>query len=199
MEPLNYNLLFHWFVGLNLDDAVWVPTVFSKNRDHLLEGQIAGALMAEVLRAADQHWLLSHENFTFDGTLREAWARHNSVRPKDCPTPTSSDGDPKNPKLNLRNEKRLNATHQSLTHADARISRKSNGTASILGHLGIVAPPRAPSFKRCPRVGVFCGQPGGEHRRDNVPMSWPRACTPSLARGAPSGRGRAPTQCYRMQ
>ena len=134
----NYNLLFRWFVGLNPDDAVWVPTVFSKNRDRLIEGQIADAFMAEVLRVADARQLLSHEHFTVDGTLLEAWASHKSVRPKDDPSPTPSTGGPKNPAVNFRGEKRSNATHQSVTDPEARIARKSNGTASILGHLGSV-------------------------------------------------------------
>ena len=92
MEQLNYSLLFRWFVGLNPDDAVWVPTVFSKNRDRLIDGQIAEAFLQEVLQAADQRGLLSHEHFTVDGTLLEAWASHKSVRPKDDPSPPPSDG-----------------------------------------------------------------------------------------------------------
>jgi len=138
MEQLNYNLLFRWFVGLNPDDAVWVPTVFSKNRDRLIDGDIAQAFLQEVLKAADARALLSHEHFTVDGTLLKAWASHKSVRPKDDPSPPSSDGDPKNPTVNFRGEKRSNATHQSVTAPDARLTRKSQGTASILGHLGSV-------------------------------------------------------------
>ena len=138
MEQLNYNLLFRWFVGLNPDDAVWVPTVFSKNRDRLIDGQIAEAFMQEVLKAADQRGLLSHEHFTVDGTLLEAWASHKSVRPKDDPSPPPSDGDKKNPSVDFRGEQRSNATHQSVTDPDARLARKSSGTASILGHLGSV-------------------------------------------------------------
>ena len=137
MEQLNYNLLFRWFVGLNPDDAVWVPTVFSKNRDRLIDGQIAEAFMQEVLKAAVSG-LLSHEHFTVDGTLLEAWASHKSVRPKDDPSPPPSDGDKKNPSVDFRGEQRSNATHQSVTDPDARLARKSSGTASILGHLGSV-------------------------------------------------------------
>ena len=74
MEQLDYNLLFRWFVGLNMDDAVWVPTVFSKNRDRLLEGAVAEAFFDEVLREAGEQELLSEEHFTVDGTLLEAWA-----------------------------------------------------------------------------------------------------------------------------
>ena len=138
MEQLNYNLLFRWFVGLNPDDAVWVPTVFTKNRDRLLAGNIADAFLQEVLTAAEARGLLSHEHFTVDGTLLEAWASQKSFRPKDDPTPPPSDGDPKNPTVNFRGEKRSNATHSSVTDPDARLARKSHGTASTLSHLGSV-------------------------------------------------------------
>ena len=138
MEQLNYNLLFRWFVGLNPDDAIWVPTVFTKNRDRLLEGNIADAFLQEVLKAADARGLLSHGHFTVDGTLLEAWASQKSFRPKDDPTPPPSEGDPKNPTVSFRGEKRSNATHASVTDPDARLARKSNGTASTLAHLGSV-------------------------------------------------------------
>ena len=138
MEQLNYNLLFRWFVGLNPDDAVWVPTVFTKNRDRLLDGNIAEAFLQEVLKAAEQRGLLSHEHFTVDGTLLEAWASQKSFRPKDDPTPPPSDGDPKNPTVNFRGEKRSNVTHASVTDPDARLARKSSGMASVLAHLGSV-------------------------------------------------------------
>ena len=94
--------------------------------------------MQEVLKAADARAPLSHEHFTVDGTVLEAWASHKSVRPKDESSPPPSDGDPKNPRVNFRREKRSNATHQSVTDPDARLARKSQGTASILGHLGSV-------------------------------------------------------------
>lgn len=138
MEQLDYNLLFRWFVGLNPDDAVWVPTVFTKNRDRLLEGNIAEAFLHGVLKAADTRGLLSHEHFTVDGTLLEAWASQKSFRPKDDPTPPPSDGDPSNPTVNFRKEKRSNATHQSVTDPDARLARKSGHTAALLCHLGSV-------------------------------------------------------------
>lgn len=138
MEQLDYNLLFRWFVGLNPDDAVWVPTVFTKNRDRLVEGNIADAFLQEILKAADARELLSHEHFTVDGTLLEAWASQKSFRRKDGSTPPSSDGDPKNPTVDFRGEKRSNKTHASVTDPDARLARKSNGTASLLCHLGSV-------------------------------------------------------------
>lgn len=138
MEQLNYNLLFRWFVGLNPDDPVWVPTVFTKNRDRLLEGNIAEAFLHGVHKAAEMRGLLSHEHFTVDGTLLEAWASHKSFRRKDDPTPPPSDGDASNPTVNFRKEKRSNATHQSVTDPDARLARKSQNTAALLCHLGSV-------------------------------------------------------------
>ncbi len=136
MEQLDYNLLFRWFVGLTPDEAVWDPTVFTKNRDRLLAGDIAEAFCQEVLRAADARQLLSHEHFTVDGTLLESWASQKSFRPKADPSPLPSDGDPSNPTVNFRKEKRSNATHQSVTDPDARLARKSNGTTAKLCHLG---------------------------------------------------------------
>lgn len=138
MEQLDYNLLFRWFVGLNPDDAVWVPTVFTKNRDRLVEGNIADAFLQGILKAADRRGLLSHEHFTVDGTLLEAWASQKSFRRKDDPTPPPSDNDPSNPTVNFRKEKRSNKTHQSVTDPDCRLARKSNGTAALLSHLGSV-------------------------------------------------------------
>ncbi|GAC1481874.1 MAG: IS5 family transposase [Gemmatimonadaceae bacterium] len=136
MEQLNYNLLFRWFVGLTPDEVVWDPTVFTKNRDRLLAGHIAEAFCQEVLTAADARGLLSHEHFTVDGTLLEAWASQKSVRPKDDPSPPPSDGDPSNPTVDFRREKRSNATHQSVTDPDARLARTSKGTTTKLCHLG---------------------------------------------------------------
>lgn len=140
MEQLNYNLLFRWFVGLNPDDTVWVPTVFTKNRDRLVEGNIAEAFLGAVLKAADGRGLLSHEHFTVDGTLLEAWASQKSFRRKDGSPPssdTSSDSDTGNPTVNFRKEKRSNRTHESLSDPDARLARKG-GKAALLCHLGSV-------------------------------------------------------------
>src|SRR5712691_3642565 len=139
MEQLDYNLLYRWFVGLNPDDPVWVPTVFTKNRDRLLEGDIAEAFLREVLRLADAHALLSHEHFTVDGTLLEAWASQKSFQPKtpQAPRPPSDD-DPGNPSVNFRGEQRSNPTHRSVTDPDARLTRKSTNTAALLGYVGSV-------------------------------------------------------------
>jgi transposase len=138
MEQLNYNLLFRWFVGLNPDDAVWVPTVFTKNRERLVAGNIADAFLHEILKAADARGLLSHEHFTVDGTLLEAWASQKSFRRKDGTPPPPTDTDRKNPTVNFRGEKRSNATHESVTDPEARLARKSSHTAAVLCHLGSV-------------------------------------------------------------
>jgi transposase len=136
MEQLDYNILYRWFVGLNLDDAVWVPTVFTKNRDRLLGGHIADAFLTEVIAAAEERGLLSNEHFTVDGTLLEAWASHKSFRPKD--DASSDDDDTGNPTVDFRNEKRSNATHRSVTDPDARLARKGKGKEAKLSFQGSV-------------------------------------------------------------
>jgi transposase len=138
MEQLDYNLLFRWFVGLNMDDRIWDVSVFTKNRDRLLQGDVAQAFFEAVTQQARAQGLLSTEHFTVDGTLLEAWASHKSVRPKDEATPPTTDDDPGNPTVDFRGEKRTNATHQSTTDPDAQLVRKSKGQASILGYRGHV-------------------------------------------------------------
>jgi transposase len=136
MEQLEYNLLFRWFVGLNMDEAVWVPTVFSKNRDRLLEGDIAEKFFAHVLGQARNANLLSDEHFSVDGTLIEAWASQKSFQRKDRPAPPPDD--PGNPTIDFHGEKRSNETHQSTTDPDARLARKSGGHESKLSYCGNV-------------------------------------------------------------
>jgi transposase len=135
MEQLDYNLLFRWFVGLNMDDPVWDATTFTKNRDRLLEGDVAHEFFAAIGDQARAQGWLSDEHFTVDGTLLEAWASHKSFRPKDGPPPPS-DGDPGNPSVDFHNERRTNATHQSTTDADARLCRKGKGRPAVLAYLG---------------------------------------------------------------
>jgi len=132
MEQLAYNLLFRWFVGLNMDEEVWVPTVFSKNRDRLLEGDVAEAFFDEVLAEAKHLDLLSAEHFTVDGTLIEAWAGLKSFQRKDGSGPGPSDTDRGNPTIDFHGETRRNDTHASTTDADARLARKGDGKESKL-------------------------------------------------------------------
>jgi transposase len=137
MEQLEYNLLFRWFVGLNMDEAVWVPTVFSKNRDRLLEGDIAERFFGGVLKQAREADLLSDEHFSVDGTLIEAWASQKSFQRKEggqIPPPE----DPGNPTVNFHGETRSNATHESKTDPDARMARKSGGHEAKLAYCGNV-------------------------------------------------------------
>lgn len=136
MEQLDYNLLFRWFVGLAMDDAVWDHSVFAKNRDRLLEGDVARAFFDEVLGQARKKSLLSNEHFTVDGTLIKAWASQKSLKPKQGPPP-KDDGDPGNPTVDFRGERRSNQTHESTTDPDARLARRK-GTESLLALQGHV-------------------------------------------------------------
>ena len=138
MEQLDYNLLFRWFVGLGMDDAVWVPTVFSKNRDRLLEGDIAREFFVRVLAQAKSQHLLSSEHFTVDGTLIEAWAGQKSFRKKEATGEDSSPDDPGNPTVDFHGEKRSNTTHQSTTDPEAKLFRKGKGREAKLSYMGHV-------------------------------------------------------------
>jgi transposase len=137
MEELDYNLLFRWFVGLSMDDAVWDHSVFSKNRDRLLEADIARQFLHHVVALARNHELLSDEHFTVDGTLIEAWAGQKSFAKKDTSTPPQTD-DPGNPTVNFHGEERTNDTHQSTTDPEARLYRKGKGKEAKLSFLGHV-------------------------------------------------------------
>ncbi len=136
MEQMDYNLLFRWFVGLNMDEAVWVPTVFSKNRDRLLEGAVAQAFLLAVLGLARKDDLLSDEHFTVDGTLLEAWASLKSFQRKDKPSDASPGAGDGNPSVDFHGEKRSNETHQSRTDADARLAKKGKGKEAKLAYCG---------------------------------------------------------------
>jgi transposase len=134
MEELDYSVLYRWFVGLSLDDPIWDATTFTKNRDRLLDGDVADAFFAEVLAAIKQEGLLSDEHFTVDGTLLEAWASHKSFKPKG--TDQTPPDDPKNPTINFHGQTRRNDTHQSTTDPDARLYKKASGREAKLGYLG---------------------------------------------------------------
>src|SRR6202163_302220 len=137
MEQLEYNLLFRWFVGLNMDEPVWVPTVFSKNRDRLLNVDIAEKFFAQVLKQARANDLLSDEHFSVDGTLIEAWASQKSFQRKDQDR-TPPPQDPGNPTIDFHGEERRNDTHASTTDPEARLARKSGGHESKLAYCGNV-------------------------------------------------------------
>ena len=138
MEQLDYNLLFRWFVGLSADDPVWDATVFCKNRDRLLDGDIAAKFFAGVLNLPQVHTLLSSEHFSVDGTLIEAWASMKSFVPKADGKPPSPGGGGRNAERNFRGEKRTNDTHRSTTDSDARLFRKGLGKEAKLCHMGHV-------------------------------------------------------------
>jgi transposase len=165
MEQMQYNLLFRWFVGLGVDDPVWVPTVFSKNRDRLLTTDIARKFLAAILAHAQVAPLLSDEHFSVDGTLIKAWASMKSFQPKPDGVPPDGDsgpGDPpsactedapeqikpettemtrrtsrdRNAEVDFRGKKRSNATHASVTDPEARLYRKSPGAGAMLCFMG---------------------------------------------------------------
>src|SRR5215475_7074331 len=136
MEQLDYNLLFRWFVGLEMDDPIWDPTVFTKNRERLLTGDIAQAFFDRVVAQARQQGLLSDEHFTVDGTLVEAWAGLKSFKRKGAAAEPPDD--PGNPTVNFHGERRGNATHASSTDADARLARKGNAHEAKLAYTGHV-------------------------------------------------------------
>jgi transposase len=129
VEQLEYNLLFRWFVGLNMSEPAWNHAVFSKNRERLLAGDVAHELFACVVEQARALKLLSDEHFTVDGTLIEAWASHKSIKPKDGGNDPGGD---------FRGQTRRNDTHQSTTDPEAKLYRKGHGQESQLAYLGHV-------------------------------------------------------------
>jgi len=136
MEQLTDNLLFRWFVGLSMDAAVWDVTVFTKNRERLIEGDIARQFMAVVLNQEAVKALLSDDHFSVDGTLIEAWASMKSFRPKDGSGEPPAPG--RNGERDFHGEKRSNETHASTTDRDARLYRKGPGQPAKLAYLGHV-------------------------------------------------------------
>jgi transposase len=135
MEQLEYNLLFRWFVGLSMDDAVWNATVFSKNRERLLSGEIAQRFLDQVISQAQQGGLTSDEHFSVDGTLIEAWASQKSFRPKDG---SGGSGSGRNPHVDFRGQQRRNDTHASTTDPEAKLYRKGGSQEAKLAYLGHV-------------------------------------------------------------
>ena len=134
MEEIDYSLLFRWFVGMNLDEPVWDVTVFTKNRDRLLDGDVAREFLSEVVKQAQEKNLTSDEHFTVDGTLIEAWASLKSFQRKGEQNRTPDD--PGNPTIDFHGEKRSNDTHESTTDPDALLARKGNGKEAKLSYNG---------------------------------------------------------------
>jgi transposase len=134
VERIDYDLLFRWFVGLGIEDAVWDATTFTKNRDRLLEGEVAVQFLAAVLSQDKVKRLLSCEHFTVDGTLLEAWASPKSFRPKDGSGEPPGAG--RNGEQDFHGERRTNDTHHSTTDPDARLYRKGPGKEARLCFMG---------------------------------------------------------------
>ena len=135
IEQLEYNLLFRWFVGLSVDEPVWDHSTFSKNRDRLLEADIARELFEAIVEQARMAGLLSDEHFSVDGTMIEAWASHKSFKPKDGSGDSGGSGG-RNDARDFRGEQRTNDTHASTTDPEAKLYRKSAGTTAKLAYLG---------------------------------------------------------------
>ncbi|MES0176960.1 IS5 family transposase [Mesorhizobium sp. M0006] len=136
MERLEYDLLFRWFVGIGVDDAAWGHSVFSKNRDRLLEGDIAAKFLSAVLVQPKVKRLLSTDHFSVDGTLIEAWASMKSVKPKDGSGEPPAEGGGRNAEADFHGHKRSNDTHASTTDPDARLYRKGKGKEAKLCFMG---------------------------------------------------------------
>lgn len=136
MEQMRYNMLFRWFVGLAMEDDVWNHSVFSKNRDRLLEHKVIESFFTKVMSVADRHNLLSKDHFSVDGTLIQAWASHKSFRPKDDTDDTPPAGGGRNAEADWKGKRRSNATHESSTDPDARLYKKSAQSPAILSYQG---------------------------------------------------------------
>jgi transposase len=134
MEQIDYNLMFRWFLGLGVDDPVWDATVFTKNRDRLLDAEVAAKFMAAVLAHREVKPLLSNDHFSVDGTLIEAWASLKSFRAKDGSDEPPGPG--RNGERDFHGEKRKNDTHESTTDPDAKLYRKSANVAAKLSYIG---------------------------------------------------------------
>jgi len=140
IEHIDYNILYRWFIGLHLDEPVWNHSTFSKNRDRLIDSEIALSFLELVLKRAEKEGLLSSEHFSVDGTLLEAWASLKSFRPKDEPSPPSEtpppEGGGRNPEVDFHGEKRSNETHASKTDPEALLAKKGKGKEAKLSFTG---------------------------------------------------------------
>ena len=136
MEQLHYNLLYRWFIGLGVDDQVWVPTVFTKNRDRLLEAEVARKFLAELLAHRDVRALLSDDHFSVDGTQVQAWASMKSFVANDGSSEPPSPG--RNGERHFHREQRSNQTHGSITDPQAKLAKKGKGKEAKLAYTGNV-------------------------------------------------------------
>ena len=137
VEQLDYNLLFRWFIGLSMDEAIWDHSSYSKNRDRILQTDIAVMFLRAICRQAEEAGLLSDDHFTVDGSLIESWASLKSFRPKDQEPPESTKGG-RNPEVDFHGEKRVNDTHASITDPEARLYKKGKGKEAKLAYIGHV-------------------------------------------------------------
>ena len=170
MERLEFDLLFRWFVGLGVDDAVWDHSVFSKNRDRLLEGDIAAKFLAAVLAQPKVKRLLSSDHFSVDGTLIEAWASMKSVKPKDGSGEPPTQGGGRNAEADFHGQKRSNETHASTTDPDARLYRKGKGKETklcFIGH-GLMENRSRPAGRRLPDPCRRACRTGGRAAHDRA-------------------------------
>jgi transposase len=165
-EQLDYNLLFRWFLGMDLMEPSFDPTVFTKNRKRLLEHRIGQQLFDEVVASAHERGLLSDEHFTVDGTLIEAAASLKSFKPRDGGPPTPTDGDRGNPSIDFHGQKRSNATHQSTTDPAARLFRKGEGKEAKLAYMAHALMENKEGIL----VDLLLGQASGTAERDAVPV-----------------------------
>ena len=142
LQHLDYNLLYRWFVGLSPDDKIWDDSTFAKNRERLLDGEIADLFFDEVVRHAERKRLVSREHFSVDGTLIEAWAGLKSFQKKESEKESREDDNDdqgtRNPEVDFKGEKRTNATHESKTDPDAKLYRKSSNQGAHLSYMGHV-------------------------------------------------------------
>ena len=185
MERLDTDLLFRWFVGLNIDDPVWDATVFSKNRDRLLDGAIAAKFLAAVLSQPRVKRLVSSDHFSVDGTMIEAWASMKSLKPKDGSDDPPSTGSGRNVEVDFKGQKRSNDTHSSTTDPEAKLYRKGAGMEAKLCFLG-----HALMENRSGLLVDACLTPAGGHaeRTAALAMIEPRADRPTgITLGADKG------------
>ena len=170
MERLEYDLLFRWFAGIGVDDAAWDHSVFSKNRDRLLEGDIAARFLAAVLAQPKVNKLLSSDHFSVDGTLIEAWASMKSVKPKDGSGEPPAQGGGRNAEADFHGQKRSNDTHASTTDPDAGLYRKGQrqGDEAVLHRAWADGEPSWPAGRRLPDTGRRACRTGGRTAHDRA-------------------------------